>query len=290
MATKISLLPTTQVVGWGSGTYDVNISRVSAGIIQIGTTAANALGQLNLGVLSVGGATPAGNALAVTGTSALGASLTLNGATLSSGDSLAVAGQLTVGSANIIRFLNRVSLLSPADNAIQFSNFALSTASILSFPANGAFQLGAADAASPVAQTLRVQSVVAGTTNTAGVDWTDISSVGTGTGAGGKRIFRTAPAGASGSSQNALADALTLTAPAINMQPSVVVGNQALATTATDGFLYITSGAGAPTGVPTAFSGRMPLYYDSSANQLYIYNSGWKQPKTPAGAATVTWQ
>jgi hypothetical protein len=71
-------------------------------------------------------------------------------------------------------------------------------------------QLGAADAAAPVAQTLSVQSVVAGTTNTAGADFTIDGSQGTGTGAGGSIVFRVAPAGSSGTAQNALATALTI--------------------------------------------------------------------------------
>lgn len=70
--------------------------------------------------------------------------------------------------------------------------------------------LGAADAAAPVAQTLSVQSVVAGTTNTAGANLTITGSQGTGTGAGGSIIFQVAPAGSSGSAQNALATALTI--------------------------------------------------------------------------------
>jgi hypothetical protein len=71
-------------------------------------------------------------------------------------------------------------------------------------------RLGAADAAAPVAQTLSVQSVVAGTTNTAGTNFTFTGSQGTGTGAGGSLIFQVAPAGSSGSAQNALATALTI--------------------------------------------------------------------------------
>jgi hypothetical protein len=63
--------------------------------------------------------------------------------------------------------------------------------------------LGAADAAAPVAQTLSVQSVVAGTTNTAGANWTFTASKGTGTGAGGALLFAGAVPGSSGSSQNA---------------------------------------------------------------------------------------
>ena len=69
---------------------------------------------------------------------------------------------------------------------------------------------GATDAAAPVAQTLSVQSVVAGTSNTAGSNWTLKSSAGTGTGVGGDIVFQTAPAGASGTSQNACVDAFRI--------------------------------------------------------------------------------
>lgn len=68
-------------------------------------------------------------------------------------------------------------------------------------------RLGAADAAAPVAQTLSVQSVVAGTTNTAGANLTITGSQGTGTGAGGSIVFQVAPAGTTGSAQNALTTA-----------------------------------------------------------------------------------
>lgn len=152
-------------------------------------------------------------------------------------------------------------------------------------------QIGAADAATATAQVFSMQSVVAGTSNVAGADFTLKGSIGTGTGAGGKLIFQTAPAGASGTSQNALATGLIITAPAVNMQPSCVLGNQALATNATDGFLYICSGAGTPTGTPTTFTGRVPMYIDTTNSQLWLFLGGaWKQPKTPAGAALVTWQ
>jgi hypothetical protein len=71
--------------------------------------------------------------------------------------------------------------------------------------------LGSFDAAAPVAQTLSVQSVIAGTSNTAGANFTIDGSQGTGTGIGGSIVFRTAPAGSSGTAVNALATALTLT-------------------------------------------------------------------------------
>ena len=81
---------------------------------------------------------------------------------------------------------------------------------ILTRRAAANLRLGAADAAAPVAQTLSIQSVVAGTSNTAGTNFTIAGSQGTGTGAGGSLIFQVAPAGSSGSAVNALATALTI--------------------------------------------------------------------------------
>lgn len=71
---------------------------------------------------------------------------------------------------------------------------------------------GAADSASPVSQTINVQNVVAGTSNTAGVDWIFGGSRGTGSGTGGQIIFKTAPTGSSGTAQNSLVAQLTILA------------------------------------------------------------------------------
>lgn len=76
--------------------------------------------------------------------------------------------------------------------------------------AAGSFRFGAPDAAAPAAQSLGVQNVVAGTSNTAGANLTISGSQGTGTGVGGSIIFQVAPAGSTGSTQNALSAALTL--------------------------------------------------------------------------------
>ena len=48
-------------------------------------------------------------------------------------------------------------------------------------------------------------------------------------------------------------------------------------TAMTDGFFYIPSAAGAPSGVPTAVSGRIPMYYDTTNNHFYVYNGAWKK-------------
>jgi hypothetical protein len=72
------------------------------------------------------------------------------------------------------------------------------------------WRFGSADAAAPIAQTLIVQNVVAGTSNTAGTNLIIDGSQGTGTGAGGSIVFQVAPAGSTGTAQNALSPALTL--------------------------------------------------------------------------------
>ncbi len=92
------------------------------------------------------------------------------------------------------------------------TNWLLTSDLLLTRKAAASLQLGAADAAAPVAQTLGVQSVVAGTTNTAGANFTIAGSQGTGTGVGGNIVFRTAAAGSTGTAQNALGDALTIEA------------------------------------------------------------------------------
>ena len=48
-------------------------------------------------------------------------------------------------------------------------------------------------------------------------------------------------------------------------------------TAATDGFFYIPSCAGAPTGTPTARTGYSVLCFDSTNGRLYTWNgSAWK--------------
>lgn len=77
-------------------------------------------------------------------------------------------------------------------------------------PGVGAVQLGATDAAAPVAQTLSAQSVLAGTSNAAGQNLTIVGSKSTGTGAGGSVFLQTAPAGTTGTAQNAGVTALAI--------------------------------------------------------------------------------
>lgn len=191
-------------------------------------------------------------------------------------------------------------------------------------------QLGAADAAAPVAQILSAQSVVTGTSNTVGTDLTIQGSRGTGTGVGGAIVFQVAPASTTGSTPNALVTALKIgpsgsvsigSSNSANIalritglgattgntlfvtdsggnanlnvldNGSILLGRNAPATSATAGFVYIPVSAGQPTGTPTAQSGYVPIQFDSTNSQFWVFTGGsWKQPKTPAAAAIITWQ
>lgn len=58
---------------------------------------------------------------------------------------------------------------------------------------------------------------------------------------------------------------------------NVVLGNQsALATNATNGFVYIRTCAGTPTGAPTAFTGHVAMVFDTTNSKLWCYNGSWK--------------
>lgn len=80
----------------------------------------------------------------------------------------------------------------------------------LTSPAGGSIQLGIADAAVPVAQTLRVQSVVAGTAAANGANWTLIGSLPTGTGTSGDIIIQTGVKTGSGTTQGTATTAITV--------------------------------------------------------------------------------
>jgi hypothetical protein len=57
----------------------------------------------------------------------------------------------------------------------------------------------------------------------------------------------------------------------------VAGGSAALATNATDGFLYVPTCAGTPTGTPTAITGMAPVVVDTTNNKFYFYSGAqWR--------------
>ena len=56
-----------------------------------------------------------------------------------------------------------------------------------------------------------------------------------------------------------------------------VLSGAALSTSATDGFVYVPTCAGVPSGTPTAYTGTVAMVYDSTNNDFYVYNSAWKK-------------
>lgn len=62
----------------------------------------------------------------------------------------------------------------------------------------------------------------------------------------------------------------------LNSVAGLVCANAALSTSATAGFIYIPTSAGAPTGVPGSQTGTVALEYDTTNDKLMVYNSSWK--------------
>ena len=63
----------------------------------------------------------------------------------------------------------------------------------------------------------------------------------------------------------------------IDSSGNVIVNTAAIATNATNGFLYVPTCAGTPTGTPTTYTGRAPIVVDTTNNKLYFYSGGqWR--------------
>ena len=192
--------------------------------------------------LALGGATLGSNALAVTGlvnlasagastaptlsignsttglysVSTTGLGLTVNGAASPVLDyGITNSGALTLP--GLVHFTSSITVAS--NITMGGSLTSTTTTGVLSFNSGDTvfsrhaaanWQLGSADAAAPIAQTLGVQSVVAGTSNTAGANWTLNGSVSTGSGTSGDIVFKTGGTGAAATVQNSEVAALTL--------------------------------------------------------------------------------
>lgn len=128
---------------------------------------------------------------------------------------------------NIQVSANVVAQLTDNSFNIQGAKFGLSAPGssisdiIVTRKAAANWQFGAADAAAPVAQTTSVQSVVAGTSNTAGTLWKFSDSIGTGSATSGGFEFDVHPLGGSGTAQNAASAALTISGAGLVATPLI---------------------------------------------------------------------
>lgn len=67
--------------------------------------------------------------------------------------------------------------------------------------------------------------------------------------------------------------------------PNVVVGTAAaVSTSGTNGFLYIPTCAGTPSGTPTSYTGKSPVIVDSTNHKLYYYDGSWRDAAGSASA------
>lgn len=210
-------------------------------LIQPSTATASTTWSTTGTALGVNAHTGCGNTidLQLDGVSKFKVDCSLGAATLGSG--------LTLGSNGALTWTSRGTLTSPASAVIQ---------------------LGAADAAAPVAQTLRVQNVVTATSNTAGANATIQLSIGTGTGAGGDLIFKCAPAGSTGSTPNATKTCLTVSNMGVPVLPSFTVST--LPSAPPTGSLAIVSDAT----IACAFAAT-PIGGGSTTCKVWYNGSAW---------------
>lgn len=111
--------------------------------------------------------------------------------------------------------------------------------------------------------------------NIAASDMILAAGKGTGTGAGGTVRIQTSILGTTGSTLQTLTDRVTAdNLGNVNLSP----GASQLATNATNGFTYVPSCAGIPTGVPASLpGGGIPMVLDTSTPKLWFYTGGaWK--------------
>lgn len=192
--------------------------------------------------------------------------------TLDSSQNLTVAGRLVVSGAG-------ASVSSPNLNVGDGgTGIYKSATNEMSIAVNGIqnTRFGAAFAYLPISVALNVLGT-AGQTNTIFTSSsTDTLSIGGDTTAANGGLIKLTSRSASPAHNIGFYSANTLYGQ-FTSTGSFILGNAAIATNATDGFIYINSCAGAATGTPTAATGRVPLVFDSTNGRLYAYYGGaWK--------------
>lgn len=150
---------------------------------------------------------------------------------------------------------------------VSSTNLAVSQDTSISRRAAANLMLGYLDVAAPIAQTLSVQSVIAGTSNAAGALWKLSDSIGTGTGASGGFEFDTHPAGSTGTAQNTSAfAAFKIDKTGVPVRPVFTVSTLP-ASPPTGSFAYVTDATVCTfqTTLTAGGSGFCPVVYNGSA-------------------------
>lgn len=264
---------TVNAKGLITAAANVTITPAVGSITGFGTSVATAL-AVNVGSA---GAFVTFNGAGGTPSSMTATNLSGTAASLTAGTASAVAvGGITGLGTGVATFLatpTSANLASAVTNETGTGSLVFATSSSLTSAAGSPTQIGG-DTGNPP---------TTGTTRTGTLLFTNVSD-------SGMASFGIKAGGAGAWSQ--AHDSTQSTFYPWLMQPSggdFIVGGT-IATNATAGFTMIGGGNGTPTGVPTyAGTGHYPLYYDYANNILYIYNGGWKQPKTVGTVLTVAW-
>jgi len=219
--TGINLLAgTVQAVVQG-----VAVAAVTAGLLSVAGTLVVASGVIAASApvavsqtWNSGGTTFKASTIAITDTASAAGSLlaewSVGGTTMFAVDKAgqgSVTGGFKAGSAGLLGF----------------TSGAATAAADAYFTRRGAanVNIGGADAAAPVAQTISVQGVAAGTANTAGPSVIIQSGRSTGNQYGGSFTFQTSAQGGSGSAQNAWANTFTIGAGGAALNGVIVFAN-----------------------------------------------------------------
>ena len=235
---------------WNDGA--TTFTAIKMDVTDTASNAASLLMDLRVGGASKFGVTKAGNF----------SSLYVN----TSATRITAITPLWLGSSSLVAFS---SAFNPDNAAVDL---------FLTRRAAANLRLGAADAAAPVAQTLSVQSVVAGTSNTAGANLTITGSQGTGNAAGGSIIFQVAQGGSSGTAQNALSTALTISSNknvtftgTVTVSGAPVIAGTYLQTLENNTFLY--AGASADLALARDAANTLALRNGTAAQEFRVYGT-----------------
>lgn len=226
-------------------------STVTGGSKGSGTVNATGLYQANVQVATLSGAEALTNKT-VNGNTFTAGTYTLTGVaakTLTFNNSLTLAGT----DATTMTFPTTSATIARTDAAQTFSGgqtfsngivvgavatFSWTSGAILTSPATATLQHGAADAASPNAQTIKFQSVVAGNANTAAPSATFQFPLSNGSGGGGDAVFKTTQSVAGSGVQNTAATAITFK----GGDQSIIMASATDATSTSTGALQIAGG------------------------------------------------